>query len=1273
MPAQISFDPNRAYPSIPTIGSDLDSHSRALEAIREALQTHERRTGDFLNSFVRVQELADLGLIELDGTVVEDSTPTEESTTHHHNLTYIRLDGTSNPTTGEIAFGAGIDVTGGITADSINGILAIDRLDMDHLLIGISLGQPIITVTSNGSTITLSMEDSEGVDLRFFFSSGVATIDTEPTPASIALTAGTDIVPVHNYIYVLESTGALAVSTTGWPSVEYAPVATVVCQSAASAQTDGLYKVHAWTDHAHDTNVGHLAHANLWIRSRPADWMSGTLAIVTDGAGVFDLAISSGEVLQLHPHPFPSFDTSTGSEIMVINDPTTAYTRLGDLTTILTDANGASMSNKYYNLVIWGVISEDSGDCQVMVNLPTDSYVLSSDAQVDINGTAVYDIPVDYAGVGFLIARLTMRNQTGGNTFTEELNTDLRGKFPSTTAGGSGGGGGVTELIELTDVDTAADTANFFLATPDGATGQYSGRAIVADDLPDLSAIYEPVDATLVRDDDAGYNNSNWDTAYGWGDHASGGYAADSGVVHIAGAETITGGKTFDGAFFIKERANAEVDQAGDGQFWIKNNTPNIPYFTNDAGDDQLLDPSISTINSQAGSYTLILTDKGKTIYKNSDTAGHTFTIPAFSAVAFPNGTMICIQNGGSSDLTIDLTADTLEGTDGDTGNRTLSPYKVAVIEKITTTLWRYSASDIGDPGFSHPAYTTRSINTSGAEVLDVFTSDNIGSVTDITKRTMTLSDFGFTDNSGNWDTAYGWGDHASGGYAADSGVVHIAGAETITGGKTFDGAFFIKERASAEADQAGDGQIWIKSGTPNTPWFTNDAGNDQLIDPSISTINSQNDNYTLVLTDKGKTIHKSTNLTSKTYTIPANASVAFPNGTLIAVWNGGTVDLSIAITSDTLTGTDGNTGTRTLSPFKVALIEKMTSTTWRYSASDLGGSSYSHPAYTTRSINTSGAEVLDVFTSDAIGAVTNITKRTMTLSDLGANEANWNTAYGWGNHASGGYAPTAGPTFTGNVTLANLIRSGSSTSSGQNIHTATAHGIEAGHTTAHKIVYGWSNDYLRTYQAPYIDGVAQWSDEFGYNHALENWYFEAAITIGGETFGNNTHAELGGATFTGPLHVDVVDLIVRDGSGNAKFHVDYSTSQVKIRDGWLLQVQSADDTGILELSHNGTDGKVNSKAGDLRLVAAGGDIIVEDYLYCSLGGRFGSDLAALGSINLGHATDTTISRYNAGHLQVEFKPIFAHVGTTYNSADITFSTSAPSGGSDGDVWYEYS
>jgi hypothetical protein len=39
-------------------------------------------------------------------------------------------------------------------------------------------------------------------------------------------------------------------------------------------------------------------------------------------------------------------------------------------------------------------------------------------------------------------------------------------------------------------------------------------------------------------------------------------------------------------------------------------------------------------------------------------------------------------------------------------------------------------------------------------------------------------------------------------------------------------------------------------------------------------------------------------------------------------------------------------------------------------------------------------------------------------------NVSNWDTAYGWGDHASGGYAPTAAPTFTGGITTTGRRRS---------------------------------------------------------------------------------------------------------------------------------------------------------------------------------------------------------------------------------------------------------
>ena len=40
-------------------------------------------------------------------------------------------------------------------------------------------------------------------------------------------------------------------------------------------------------------------------------------------------------------------------------------------------------------------------------------------------------------------------------------------------------------------------------------------------------------------------------------------------------------------------------------------------------------------------------------------------------------------------------------------------------------------------------------------------------------------------------------------------------------------GGFYMKERASAESDNAGQGQLWTKSDSPNTLYFTDDAGND--------------------------------------------------------------------------------------------------------------------------------------------------------------------------------------------------------------------------------------------------------------------------------------------------------------------------------------------------------------------------------------------------------------------------------------------------------------
>ena len=58
-----------------------------------------------------------------------------------------------------------------------------------------------------------------------------------------------------------------------------------------------------------------------------------------------------------------------------------------------------------------------------------------------------------------------------------------------------------------------------------------------------------------------------------------------------------------------------------------------------------------------------------------------------------------------------------------------------------------------------------------------------------IALSTGTAWETSITNNSANWNTAYGWGNHALAGYALDSQVVHNTGAETVAGLKTFTSA----------------------------------------------------------------------------------------------------------------------------------------------------------------------------------------------------------------------------------------------------------------------------------------------------------------------------------------------------------------------------------------------------------------------------------------------------------------------------------------------------
>ena len=94
---------------------------------------------------------------------------------------------------------------------------------------------------------------------------------------------------------------------------------------------------------------------------------------------------------------------------------------------------------------------------------------------------------------------------------------------------------------------------------------------------------------------------------------------------------------------------------------------------------------------------------------------------------------------------------------------------------------------------------------------------------------------------------------------------------------------------------------------------------------------NSQSTAYTTVLADSGKCIfHPASDANARTFTIAANASVAYPIGTVLQFINMTSQVVTIAINSDTLTWAQGGgTGSRSLAQYGVANCVKIASTQW--------------------------------------------------------------------------------------------------------------------------------------------------------------------------------------------------------------------------------------------------------------------------------------------------------------------------------------------------------
>lgn len=471
-------------------------------------------------------------------------------------------------------------------------------------------------VTSNGTTITGTIDKNPSGDLTERFSDGFSTLSSGGT---VTLTVGSATVPKKNYIYVLQSNkGVLVASTSDWPSAEHIKVAEVVVQTAALVQSDGILANRNWNDFAKGTDdQGHHLHAWERLRWEHSAYKSGSAVTWTgSGTAALDLAIAAGKAYQLHLQSVSAFDTADPDNVYVVNHPT-AYTITADIETLVVDSGNVSLSGRYYNLVVWQSVSSGSEAEKTFINLPSGSYKKQSDAENDVSGYDSFSIPNDYRGYAYLVQRVTIKHSTAaGGTWTVIQETDLRGTVPSVAVGGgtlaittefsdnafklfdegdptkelafqlSSIAASTIRVVTAPDKDlTLIDTADAIAAVEGEATLDLAGliKLTLNDGTVKTDAEYIRPQATsgIVAFDlrsgviiNLDTNNNEADAAVKIRRHAS---ATD--MMRLV--ET--------GSIFLLEKAAADADVAGEGQVWVKTATPNQLWFTDDAGTDTQL------------------------------------------------------------------------------------------------------------------------------------------------------------------------------------------------------------------------------------------------------------------------------------------------------------------------------------------------------------------------------------------------------------------------------------------------------------------------------------------------------------------------------------------------------------------------------------------------------------------------------------------------------------------------------------------------------------
>jgi hypothetical protein len=336
-----------------------------------------------------------------------------------------------------------------LSLDDIGGASQTDVDSIYRLFEGGVVDPFAVSVTASGGDPVVTVSSTTGGDLEMYMHDIINSVSS-PQSVTISGHTGTDTDPERWWIHFPLTSGTPVLTATSNENdiVNESVEITRLLLGTCSGTDLTVYKQQNTTNEVEH----HLRHLNDKQRLGNATWRNGVnpsvnITTVDGDLDQVDFNTAAGVVHQLHAQSFPAFSGSP--TLYFVNHPTQAYKASTNLADDLLDSTGGDLSTRSFSVVVWGAANKSgTGYSKLFVNLPTGSYGSASTAIDDPSGYTVYSIPTEFVGVGFLIARVTLKHSNGnGGTIDLEQLDDLRG-LKTDSIGGSLGASVTSSFVD---------------------------------------------------------------------------------------------------------------------------------------------------------------------------------------------------------------------------------------------------------------------------------------------------------------------------------------------------------------------------------------------------------------------------------------------------------------------------------------------------------------------------------------------------------------------------------------------------------------------------------------------------------------------------------------------------------------------------------------------------------------------------------------------------------------------------------------------------------